>query len=339
MPILLTNKAGIPLPLAIWLAGDSYAYANEPNVISATTLMRSTRYIIATLRLRFPEAFPEEVRLTESLTNIFVEDLIDRIPSRMGTYIHDACHDAIVNDYANSLSKLGYPNQVINRVKINPSSEELLNDTVAIYTEQRTNKEIDGFIISGQFDAVINGRVHDIKTTGTYSYTSGSMDRKYTIQGSIYKWLNPEIITDDVITINFLFTNWNRYYTSKPDYPPARAYSKDFPIWSVQQTELYIQNKIREIKKYWNEPLENIPCCTNEDLFNKKPVYKYYKTGYVEGKRSTRNFDNYGDASLYRSKQGGIGEIIEDKGKPFTCPCCNIAPTNLFNVTPTMEIE
>ena len=329
---MLTNQNNIPLPMAIWLASDDYLYSKSANEISTTTLMRSPRYVIATLRKRFPELFPEECRLTLYEEEIFSQDITERIPSRVGTAIHTAVDNAITQKTKIALKSLGYSETILKKLLINPEPSEIQKDSFVIMTEQRSYKELDGFIISGQYDAVVNGVVHDIKTTSTFAYTSGSMDKKYIIQGSIYRWLNPDLITGDEIVINFLFTNWNKNYVySKENYPPTKVLGKSFKLWSVEETEMYIRHKLNQIKKYWNEPLYLIPCCTDDDLYSGNVTYKYYKSGYVKGKRSTKNFDNLNEATLYRAKNKGIGEIIIDKGEPFKCPCCDIGIPNYFN--------
>lgn len=320
-----TNNHNIPLPLAIWLASDEYQYAKTVNEISTTTLMRSPRYIIATRRAMYPEQFKPELRLLPAEQDLFLQDLTDRVSSRMGVAIHSSVDWTINNRCKQALEALGCPSEVVDRVKVNPDRETLSERDIAIFTEQRAYKPVRDFVISGQFDAVVNGEVQDIKSTSTFSWTSGAMDKKYVLQMSIYRWLNPEIITKDTCTINFIFTDWNKNYAfSRDDYPKSRAAGKTFQLLSLADTEAYVKDKLNQLKKYWNEPLATIPCCTDEDLYSAPPIYKYYKNGYEEGKRSTKNFDNYNEASLYRAKHNGTGEIIVDKGKPFKCPCCDI---------------
>lgn len=306
---MITNHSNLPLPLAVWLASNTYTGHSDKLTISATTFNRSIRYIIAQLRMKYPHLFDEDKRLTPAQESLFNTDVIDAIPAKIGTAIHDAIDKALTTNLKESLLTLGYSD----------------NYKLDVITEQRVEKEFEGFNISGQFDVVINGELHDIKTTSTFSYTSGAMDDKYILQGSIYRWLNPELITGDFITINFIFTDFNKNYVhSRDEYPPQRALAKSFPLWSLNQTEMFISNKLNQIKKYWNEPLETIPCCTDKDLYSGPSVYKYYKNGFSEGKRSTKNFNTYAEAIHYKAQHGFQGDIIEDKGKPFKCPCCDL---------------
>lgn len=327
---MFNNKFEVPLPLAVWLATDDYKYAKYANEISATTLIKSSRYIMWSQRTMYPEAFPEDLRpISVQVNPEDYPDLQERVANRIGTAIHEAVEKAWKTNYKPALLSLGYPESAVERVLINPEPEQVKPDTVAIYSENRMYKEIevDGhkFTVSGQYDMIVNGALHDIKTTSTYTYETGCNDEKYRLQGSIYRWLNPDLITKDELTINFVFLDWKQFQTkANENYPLARAYKRTYKLLSLEETEMYIRNKLRIHAQNMTNPLELIPCCSEKELFSSPPVFKYYKTGYEEGKRATKNFDSFAEASKYRAEQGKFqGDIIESRGKPFMCPCCN----------------
>lgn len=321
-----TNKFEVPLPLALWLTVDEYEPSKYEMELSATGLLKSVRYILAQLRSKYPEKFPEHLRPVQLPTEeVVLPDIQERIAARIGTAIHSSVETAWKDYYKQGLLALGHPIEIVNQVEINPENPSDCN--YPIYQENRLYKEIEvdemTFMISGQYDMVINGNLHDIKTTSTYSYENGANDEKYRKQGSIYKWLDPNLITGSELTINFLFLDFKKFLDQRNgNYPPARAYFKKYKLMSVQETEMFIRNKLKQIVKYWNEPLENIPCCTPNDLFTDKPVYKYYKNGVENSTRSTKNFDTFSEASAYRAKNNFQGDIVEDRGKPFMCPYC-----------------
>lgn len=330
----MTNNRNFSFPIQCWLAGDEYEYSDNPKSISATSLIKSTRSIIANKRYFYPNAFePELIDELKKFSNKFISDLEDRIAMRIGTAIHKAIELAVINDYKNSLRKLNYTEKTIEDFSVNPISGSETKYTVK--TEQRVEKEINGFIISGQFDCLINNELHDIKTTSTFSWSNPKIHNKYITQASIYKWLNPEIITGDSFYIDFIFTDFNKNYAlskSIEEYPNCKIINKKFPFWSLIETQMFIENKLREIEKYWNAPLEEIPCCTDEMLYLTEPVYKYYKSGYKEGKRATKNFKSFVDASLFMSSQGNIGEIIEEKPKAYKCPFCDLTEPEILDL-------
>lgn len=321
-----TNEHNVPLPLALWLTIDEYEPSKYEMELSATGLLKSVRYIISQLRAKYPDKFDESVRsVPVPMESITLPDIQERIAARIGTAIHNSVEKAWTEYYRQGFKSLGYPEEQINKIVINP--ETVTQDIYPVYQENRLYKpvEIDGmqFMISGQYDMIVNGNLHDIKTTSTYSYENGANDRKYILQGSIYRWLNPSLITGSELTINFLFLDFKKYLDQRNgNYPPARAYFKKYKLMSVNDIDMFIRNKLKQIVKYWNYPLEQIPCCQPEDLFSSKPTFKYYKNGVEGSTRSTKNFTTYLEASAYRAKQGYVGVIVEDKGKPFMCPCC-----------------
>ena len=345
-----TNNNNIPLATALWLAADEYEYAKFANEISATTLLKSPRYIIATRRMMYPEQFdipPEHNSvLTQQLLNQenVLPDLESQTSIRLGTAVHSAVEKAWTTPKLRkqAILNLGYPESIFDKIKINPKPEELTPDCIPVYLEQRAYRQISSFVISGQFDFIGDGELQDTKTTKTYSYTSGCNDDYYIKQGSIYRWLNPQLITSDKLTINFVFTDFNKSRIYDEGYPKSQVLGKRFQLMSLAETEMMIESKIATLRKYWNSPLENIPCCTPQELYSSPPVYKYYAKGFENSTRSTRNFNTYSEASAYRAKQGHKGDIIEYRGTPFTCPFClqhEVEQTATVNKTKEDSIE
>ena len=163
MTATFTNRANLPLSLAVWLTHDTYDHDARLNQISATSLMRPVRQTVLAQRVL------EEDR---------VSDITDVAASRIGSAIHDMIESAWVTNYSQNMARLGIPEKVISRVRVNPSEDDLLAhpDTIPVYLEQRSEREIDGFIVSGKFDFVGDGRLEDFKSTGTYTYLNKTND-------------------------------------------------------------------------------------------------------------------------------------------------------------------
>lgn len=276
----VTNHSNLPLSIAVWLAHDDYDHDSRENHISATSLLKPLKQLI----------------LSNRVDNDAKDDIVGLIPSAMGSSIHNGIESAWVHNYAKNLEKLGYPKRVIARIRVNPSDEDLKAnpDIIPIYLEVRSEKEVDGFIISGKFDFIGDGRLEDFKTTSVYTYMKGTKDEDYINQGSIYRWLNPDKVTRDDMAIQFIFTDWQGSRTREPNYPNMRTVEKKFMLNSVQSTDTFIRQRLATIKKYWDSPESEIPECTDEDLWRKPTVYKVYK-----------------DENAKRAMSGGVFE--EDK--------------------------
>lgn len=307
------NESSTPLSLAVWLATDEYDHNYDPRVISVTGLIKPVKEII--LAGRIP---PDDVELPE----------IGKLAaSRMGTAIHNGIEGAWVNNYSNALTSLGYPQSLIDRIVINPINESVLaENSIPIYLERRTNKEINGFTISGKFDFVSEGRVRDFKSTSTYSYIKKSNNHKYAMQGSIYRWLNQDIIVDDHMAIDFIFTDWKagQAYPGA-NYPPSKVMEMIVPLMSVPETEHYISSKLAQIELYMDADEADIPTCTDKELSRDAPSFKYYKNPQKTVK-STKNFDNINDANLRLAQDGNVGFVKTVPGNIGSCKFCNAAP-------------
>lgn len=297
-----TNQHNISLALAVFLATDDYDY--EPNVISATTLLKPLKQIILAKRVK-----PEDKLV----------DISQLVSSRMGTAIHTAIEKAWTNPQR-ALKLLGYPDSIIERIVVNPKKPK--RKDIPVYMEIRSYKEVNGVKVSGKFDFVAEGKVQDFKSTSVYTYLNQTNAEKYALQGSIYRWLNPDKITADVMNIHYIFTDWNKAESLRNDkYPPMRVHTQSYPLMSLEETQVWVERKLQQIEQYLHVDEEMLPPCTDEDLWRKESVWKYYKDPN-KTERSTKNFDNPQDALIRLAEDGNVGIIKEVKGQVSACKYC-----------------
>lgn len=308
----LTNVTGVSLPLAVWLAADGYDFTARGKAISATSLLKPVRQILL------------KERLTEE--NRLQTDVTDLIASRLGHTIHDGIEKAWTRDYKSSLKKLGYPDAVIDRIRVNPVVKE--PGMIPVWLEQRSEREVMGYKISGKFDMVLEGELQDFKSTSVYSWISGSKDEDYILQGSIYRWLNPHLVTSDFLTIHFIFTDWSKAMAKRggDNYPQQRVMPKQYELMSVEETDAWIRNKIRSLEAVADLDEPDLPRCTDKDLWRSDPKYKYYADPTKTSGRSTRNFDTLKEAEAYKASKGGKGIVITVPGQVKACSYCPAFP-------------
>lgn len=317
----ITNNKGFGLSMAVWLAHDTYSNGQDlyPDkaVISATKLLKGTRKII--LESRVP---PSDA----------TTDVADRIAARLGHAVHDHIETTWREGYAAAMESLGYPQKTIEKIRINPTDEELSqNPSIKpVYLEQRFFRPIvvDGeeFIISGQVDQIILGELNDTKTTSVYSHIKGSKKEDYVNQGSLYRWLAPDKITEDIIRIQHVFTDWQRSQVGvQQGYPEDRVHEAVYSLKSLEETEAFVVAKIREILANMDLPENQIVPCSEADLWLTEPQFKYYANPAkaAEKGRSTKNFDNRAAAQHYMATKGkGKGVIIETPRQAKACGYC-----------------
>ncbi len=306
-----TNKHNVSLALAVFLMYDDYdGYDDRDNVISATGLLKPLRQLVLSHQNK------------ELLKTVDISDLV---ASRMGSAIHTGCEQAWTDhdNVVRALRVLGASEEAISNVKINPTDPKP-GDT-PVYVEQRSEKEINDFIVSGKYDLVLDGTLNDYKSTSVWTLIYDSNADKYTQQGSIYKWLNPEQITSDYININYIFTDWSaaKARQDPKQYPQQRVLTKKYPLWSTTETEHWIANKLEMYAKLLSFPQEGLPECTDEELWASKTVHKYYKNP-TSLTRSTKNFDDLNDALARKGADGNVGTVVTVPGEVKACRYCPV---------------
>ena len=302
------NTSSVPLSMAVFLATDSYDHNPDPYTISATSLIKPLRQLILSGRVEQEDS---------------PIDLTQMVSSRMGSAIHDAIERAWTTNYTGALEILGYPKRVIEKVRVNPKPEELHDGVIPVYLEQRSHKKVGKWTVSGKFDFVGDGRVEDFKSTSVYTAINKTNDDKYIMQGSIYRWLNPTLITKPEMAIQFIFTDWSAAKAkADQNYPQNRIQQRILPLKSVQEIDHYVRQRLSQIETYMDAPEESIPLCTDEDLWRSEPVFKYYKNP-AKMSRSTKNFDSRQDAYLRLIEDGSQGIVVEVPGQVTACKYCS----------------
>jgi hypothetical protein len=295
------------MSVAVWLAHDDYDHSPDPYHVSATGLLKPLKCIV----------------LGSRVTGNSDTDIADLIPSRVGTAVHTAIESAwLSSNLKNHLLSLRYSPRVVENIIINPTPDQLTEDSVPIYMELRGSKKVGKYTVSGKFDFVSGGVLEDFKTTGTYGYVNQSNASKYIQQGSIYKWLHPDIITEDYMYIQYIFTDWSAVKArSDKSYPSSRIVPQRYVLNSVQDTEAFVKQRIDLIDMYEHSPESEIPNCTPADLWERDAVFKYYKNPESRA-RSTKNFTTYHEAYSRLIQDDSVGVVVEVKGEVKFCSYC-----------------
>jgi hypothetical protein len=310
MALEYTNKNNVSLALAVFLMYDDYDYDERSNAISATGLIRPLRQLVLS---------KQNVALSKTV------DIADLVFTRMGSAIHKGCEEAWTDpeNVKNALKVLGASEDAVNSIKINPPFVKY--GETPVYVEQRAEKEILDFVISGKYDLVLDGTLNDYKSTSVWAYIFDSNADSYIKQGSIYKWLSPDKIISDYININYIFTDWSaaKARADTKSYPQLKTITKKYNLWSVEETENWIMNKLEAYKLHSNTPQEGLPECTDEELWSTKTIYKYYKNP-SKLDRSTKNFDTMDEALIRQANDGNVGTIKTVPGEVKACRYCPV---------------
>lgn len=303
-----TNNANVPLSMALWLADDDYDHDNDPYTISATKLLDPIKAIVLDLQN------PNRVTTT---------DIQSVAASRIGTAMHDAIEASWRKpNLSERLQNLGLPKKVADKVIVDPTEQQVADGCIPVYMEIRSYKQVGKWNVSGKFDFIMNSKLEDFKSTGTYTYEKGTNDTKYPKQGSLYRWLNPAIITDDLMTICFFFTNWSAGMTYGDHYPNNKVMGKDYRLASIEETQTFVEQKLATIESLLTATQDTLPPCTREELWQGVGTYKYYAK--LDAKRATKNFDNPAEAQQRLIKDGNKGKVVHVPDKATACIYCSV---------------
>jgi hypothetical protein len=302
-----TNKHNLPLSMAVMLATDWYDHTDAPNTISTTALLKSTREVILTNRI--------PVTAQSS-------DVSTLLASRLGTALHDALEKSWRNPkLPEVLASLGIAQGAIKNIRVEP--EEHDPDMLNIYLERRTNKEVMGWTVSGQFDMIIDGCIYDLKSTGTFKY--GKDSPEYTQQLSIYRWLNPELITEEEGKILFWFKDWNKNISyTKETYPSQPIIEKRYKLMDLRETERFICDKLSLLDFHVDTDEPDLPHCTPAELWQGAPVWKYY--GKPDALKASKVLHSAHEAQMHLGFKGK-GYIKKIDSEPTKCKWCAAAGT------------
>ena len=320
----ITNTFNVDLPIAVWLLQDGYksgaADAPPGELISVTTLMKPTKQLILQRKVDFAQ------------TTMDVSEMVAR---RMGHGLHDSIERAWTEgNWQQAMRSLHYPQRIIDQIKINPTPETLDGakargeEIIPIYLEKRGFKQFQGLVITGQMDFLIGSAYRDFKTTSTFAWTSNNKDADYILQGSLYRWIMPDLIKNDTMRIEFIFTDWMKYRAkTDPKYPQAKVAHREFPLMSLADTEQWVIDKIVDIKDQVPRPQRDMTPCNDKQLWRGDDTYKYYAKEETAkaGGRCSKRFDSATDAELHRQTKGK-GVVVKDPGMVKACTYCPAFP-------------
>lgn len=305
-----SNGMDLPISVAAWLALDTYK-AN-PDLVSATQLLKPTRKLVLEYHMQGDTTLIPKPA-----------DVMAMMKSRKGTAVHEAIERTwlIPENREKALAALGYSAASIKKFVVNVEPKDLKPGQIPIYTERGCSAELDGYAIGGTADFIIKGRLSDFKNTSTYSYIDPVKDKNYSLQGSVYRWAMQDIVTEDTMDIIEMYDDWSAMKSYQANYPPNPIMVKRIPLLNIKATERYIRNKLKEVTDSLALPIEELPHCSDEDLWRRADTFKYYKNPTATG-RSTNNFDNYNDAQKKHREDGSVGRIDIVKGKAVACRYC-----------------
>jgi hypothetical protein len=180
--------------------------------------------------------------------------------------------------------------------------------------EQRLHANVDGWDISGAIDlqrveddGII---VADYKTTGAWAVMNEKSDWEQ--QLNIYAWLVEKVKKVPVkkVEIIAIIRDWSRRDAQvKEGYPEAPIKVIDVPLWTFEQRENFIKERIQLHSNalFAAETSDDLPECSPSEMWEKPAFWAVRKIG---NKRATTVLDTE-DKALAKIEELGKGYEIE----------------------------
>ena len=191
--------------------------------------------------------------------------------------------------------------------------------------EQIIKVELDGVEVIGKPDLSQHRITDDYKVTSVWNIIYEPNGRKeWHAQTNIYRWMRfKNNLPTDKLRIIALLRDWQRSKANDPDYPPVPVVIIDIPSWADEKVESYLKERIRMHLEAERLPDNELPLCTDEDMWSKPTTYAIIKNGQ---KRASNVTDDKAVAEQRLLAYGPNYHIVERPGKRSRCEgYCEVA--------------
>ena len=236
--------------------------------------------------------------------------------------------DDLVIDVSNEIWKL--LGQAVHTILERANEDN--KDTI---TEERMYAVIKDWTVSGQTDSIdINDNIlKDYKVTSVWSIVSALTEGKveWEQQLNLYAYLYRQQTGKNIDGLNIIAIardwNKNQYLRSGGDYPPSPITVIKIDLWSDEEQERFINERVSIHQDAEVEYLINneLPLCTDAERWRRKDTYRVEKEGR---KSAVRVLDTKEEADKYMEghKDSKLLKVVEAKGECVRCAnYCDVA--------------
>jgi hypothetical protein len=197
--------------------------------------------------------------------------------------------------------------------------------------EERLHAEKDGWHISGAIDLQVvtdeGIEINDYKTVSVWAVMNDKPEWEQ--QLNIYAWLVETVKKTPIskIKIIAILKDWKEAEAStRQNYPVKQVVTLDIPIWSMEQREAFIKERIHLHSEalFANDTNESLPECTPAECWEKPTTYAVKKDGGVRAKSVHQTLED-AEKALEEAGKGYNLEVRE--GERTRCAkYCQVAP-------------
>jgi hypothetical protein len=163
-------------------------------------------------------------------------------------------------------------------------------DTEAV-VEKRIFTNVEGKLLSGQFDRLLVGdsTIQDYKVTSVARFNHQKGEAEWEQQLNTYAFLMRQHGVDiKSLQVVAILRDWMEWSSRSLDYPTLMVQVVDIPLWSPEEAERRISQRIKE----HDDPQP----CTDEERWHRPPKFAVMKNGR---KSAIKLFDSKEEASSF----------------------------------------
>jgi hypothetical protein len=271
----ITNKFSLPETLVRAVMDDEYDKGDS--VLSVTQLIAPPRIVV----------------LQKLNEHNLMSDVVDRVPSLLGTAVH----------------------KII---------EKGSKDVPGHIVEERLFSDVCGWKISGAVDLQIQKgdgawEINDWKVTSVYSVLSDKPEWEQ--QLNCYAYLAGKSHGRNVTSLKIvaILRDWQRKQAEiKADYPQSQIVMVDIPVWTPEQQEAYITERVglHQAAQKAVDTGEPVAYCTDQERWVRGESWALMKEGR---KSAIKLYDNEEQAREDCSKSGGGHHVEHRRGSAVRC--------------------
>jgi len=232
-----SNRFNLPTSFVDAVTKNTYDLTqNNPNVISVTSLNNP----------------PKMFQLSRRHWVDLEEDVSDNIWRLLGSAVHEVL--ARIHEDGRLIEKRIYLDLTTNKI-------------IHVLDDEKLQPEVGHIYISGKPDLydMVEEALEDYKVTSVWAVKFDKVE--WVNQVNLYSYLLRKSgypVTKGFI--NAILRDWSAAQSKKSDDYPPIAYKKiEIPIWTIEEQEQHIKERIEFHKKYMDTPDDEIPPCSEEE--------------------------------------------------------------------------
>lgn len=151
-------------------------------------------------------------------------------------------------------------------------------------SEEKIEIEVDGMTLVGIPDSYGNGILYDYKVTSVYAFLLGEK-LEWERQLNCYRWmLHKKGVEIRSLQIIAILRDYMARKANESDYPKKPLIAVNIPMWSLEETESYIKQRL-DVHKH-------VVPCTDEERWSKPTTYAVMLKGQKKAKRVLLSHDD-----------------------------------------------